>query len=112
VRDYIYVEDAVEAYLDLSMALAQRPELSGQAFNFSTETPLAALAVVELILSAMGSTLAPDIRNEARAEIPHQYLSSRKARDVLGWRPRFPMDEALARTIDWYRDYLARTDKS
>jgi CDP-glucose 4,6-dehydratase len=112
VRDYIYVEDAVEAYLDLSMALAQRPELSGQAFNFSTESPLAALAAVELILSAMGSTLAPDIRNEARAEIPHQYLSSRKARDVLGWRPRFPMDEALARTIDWYRDYLARTDKS
>ena len=96
----------MEAYLDLSMALAQRPELAGEAFNFSTETPLSALNVVELILAAMGSKLKPDIRNEARAEIPHQYLSAAKARKVLGWKPYIAFDDALARTIAWYRDYF------
>jgi CDP-glucose 4,6-dehydratase len=105
-RDYIYIEDAVEAYLDLSMALAKRPELSGEAFNFSTETPLSALKVVELILAAMGSRLKPDIRNEARAEIPHQYLSAAKARDILGWKPYIAFNDSLARTIAWYRDYF------
>ena len=110
VRDYIYIEDAVEAYLDLTTALAQRPELSGQAFNFSTESPLSALAAVELILSAMGSTLAPDIRNEARAEIKHQFLSAKKARSVLGWKPGFAMDDAVARTVDWYRNFFERRD--
>lgn len=110
IRDYIYIEDAVEAYLDLSMALARRPELSGQAFNFSTETPLSALQVVASILETMGSNLEPEIRDEARAEIRHQYLSSKKARNALGWRPVFPMDEALRRTIGWYREYLVRRD--
>jgi CDP-glucose 4,6-dehydratase len=108
VRDYIYIEDAVEAYLDLSVALVQRPELSGQAFNFSTESPISALAAVEMILVAMGSTLKPDIRDEARAEIRCQYLSSKKARGKLGWTPIFSMDEALRRTISWYRDYLGK----
>lgn len=108
IRDYIYIEDAVEAYLHLTMALAQRHDLAGQAFNFSTESPISALAAVELILAAMKSTLQPDIRNEARAEIRNQYLSSKKARDVLGWKPIFPMEEALERTISWYRGYLER----
>jgi CDP-glucose 4,6-dehydratase len=107
VRDYIYIEDAVEAYLDLSLALAQRPELSGQAFNFSTESPISALAAVEMILGAMNSALEPDIRNEAQGEIRYQYLSSKKARSELGWKPIYPMDEALRRTVAWYENYLA-----
>jgi CDP-glucose 4,6-dehydratase len=108
IRDYIYIEDAVEAYLDLSMALAGRPELSGQAFNFSTESPLSALAIVNLILAVMQSSLEPYIRNNAQGEIPHQYLSSQKARELLKWSPVFPMEEAVNRTVDWYRQYFSR----
>jgi CDP-glucose 4,6-dehydratase len=111
VRDYIYVEDAAEAYLDLAMALARRDELAGQAFNFSTETPLSALAAVDKILATMGSTLEPEIRNEASAEIKHQFLSAKKAREVLGWKPVYAADEALARTIGWYRDYFERHNR-
>jgi CDP-glucose 4,6-dehydratase len=111
VRDYIYIEDAADAYLGLAMALAQRDDLAGQAFNFSTETPLSALAAVKKILAAMGSTLEPDIRNEARAEIKNQFLSAKKARDVLGWKPAYAVDDALARTIGWYRNYFERRDR-
>jgi CDP-glucose 4,6-dehydratase len=111
VRDYIYIEDAAEAYLDLATALAQRDDLAGQAFNFSTETPLSARAAVDKILAAMGSTLEPDVRNEARAEIKNQFLSAKKAREVLGWKPAYAVDDALARTIGWYRDYFERRDR-
>jgi len=111
VRDYIYIEDAAEAYLDLAIALARRDDLAGQAFNFSTETPLSALAAVGKILAAMGSTLEPDIRDEARAEIKHQFLSAKKARDMLGWKPLYAVDNALERTINWYRDYFERRDR-
>jgi CDP-glucose 4,6-dehydratase len=111
VRDYIYIEDAAEAYLGLAMALAQRDDLAGEAFNFSTETPLSALAAVGKILAAMGSTLEPDIRNEARAEIKNQFLSAKKAREVLGWKPVYAVDDALARTIGWYRDHFERRDR-
>ncbi len=110
IRDYIYIEDAVEAYLDLSEALAERPELSGHAFNFSTESPLSALAIVNLISKVMQSPLKPYIRNDAHSEIPHQYLNSKKARDVLKWSPVFPMDEAVNRTVNWYRQYFSQRE--
>ena len=54
----------------------------------------------------MGSTLEPDVRNEASHEILHQYLSAAAARRDLGWTPRFTLDDGLARTIAWYRDFF------
>ena len=109
VRDYFYVKDGAEAYLHLAECLAQRPQLAGHAFNFSNEIQVPALAMVKRILRRMGSPLEPDIRNETANEIPHQYLSAAKAREMLGWRPRFELDEALDETIAWYREFLDRS---
>ena len=67
------------------------------------------MALVEQILALMGSTLEPDVRNEASNEIREQYLSAKKAREQLGWRPLFSMDEGLRRTIAWYRALLQTT---
>jgi CDP-glucose 4,6-dehydratase len=106
VRDYLYVEDGAEAYLLLARRLAEAEALRGEAFNFSTEAPTSVLELVERILGLMGSTLVPDVRNEATNEIPQQFLSAAKARERLGWRPRYTMDEGLGRTIRWYADFL------
>jgi CDP-glucose 4,6-dehydratase len=46
------------------------------------------------------------VRNEAVNEIRDQYLSARKAHEVLGWKPLFTLDEGLRRAIDWYREFL------
>ncbi len=107
VRDYFYVEDGVAAYLELAEALRNRPELAGEAFNFSNELQVTVLDMTQRILDALGSTLEPDVRNEARHEIPHQWLSAEKARRVLGWSPTFGLDEGMTRTVAWYRDFLA-----
>ena len=107
VRDYFYVEDGVAAYLELAEALRARPELAGEAFNFSNELQVTVLDMTQRILDALGSNLEPDVRNEARHEIPHQWLSAEKARRVLGWSPSFGLDEGMTRTVAWYRDFLA-----
>ena len=107
VRDYFYIEDAAEAYILLARKLGQNPGLSGDAFNFSNETPLSVLEIVELILQLMGSGLRPVIRNEASNEIRRQYLNAEKARRVLAWQPLFTLDEGLKATIEWYRKFLA-----
>jgi CDP-glucose 4,6-dehydratase len=107
VRDYIYAEDAVQAYLFLAEKLAAAPELRGEAFNFSNESQVTVVDLVQKISAMMGSKLAPDIRNEASNEIRHQYLSAEKARRVLGWTPQFTLDSGLERTIAWYREFLA-----
>jgi CDP-glucose 4,6-dehydratase len=106
VRDYFYVKDGAAAYLHLAECVAQRPEVHGHAFNFSTEIQVTALQMVQRILRLMNSPLEPDVRGEATNEIKHQYLSAEKARRMLAWSPRYKLDEALAETIAWYRDYL------
>jgi CDP-glucose 4,6-dehydratase len=108
VRDYFYIEDAAEAYILLAEKLSQNQDLKGEAFNFSNETPLSVLELVERVLKLMGSDLKPVIRNEATNEIRQQYLSAEKARSLLGWQPIFTLDEGLKRTISWYREFFAR----
>jgi CDP-glucose 4,6-dehydratase len=105
-RDYLYIDDAVDAYLTLGENL-DRPEVPGQAFNFGWSRGHSVLEVVEAILEGSHRTdLRPVVLNEAKGEIQHQWLSSEKARIVLDWRPETPLREGIALAVDWYADYL------
>jgi CDP-glucose 4,6-dehydratase len=110
VRDYLYVEDGVRAYVTLAEQLAARPSLAGEVFNFSYEHRITVLELVARILEVMQSGIQPEVRNEATNEIRHQYLDSTKAKTQLGWTPAFTFDESLKATVDWYRRYFAEHD--
>jgi CDP-glucose 4,6-dehydratase len=107
IRDYIYVEDAVDSYLHLAEALRRDPKFAGEAFNFSTGKPLSVLEIVDAIRTEMNSKLEPVILNEVSNEIREQHLDSTKANTVLKWRARFGLNEGLPRTIDWYKKHLS-----
>jgi CDP-glucose 4,6-dehydratase len=107
VRDYFYIEDAVEAYLLLAEKMEENKEIHGEAFNFSNELQITVLELVEKILEVMGSNLKPEILNEATNEIKHQYLSAKKAKEILGWHSIYTLEEGLRRTIEWYREFFA-----
>jgi len=106
IRDYFYVEDGAAAYMLLAEQLAARPELKGQAYNFSNEIQVSVRKIVEDILNEMDSALIPDIHNEVTNEIRHQYLSAEKARRELRWIPMFTLNEGLKKTIDWYKEFF------
>ena len=110
VRDYFYVEDGAAAYMLLAERMAARPELWGEAFNFSNELQITVLDLAQRILALMRSSLELDIRNEANNEIIHQYLSARKAREMLAWEPLYTLESALERTIAWYCSFFAQED--
>jgi CDP-glucose 4,6-dehydratase len=105
VRDYVYVVDVVLAYLDLAEQV-HRDEVKGRAFNFSAGRPLSVLELVEAIAAAVGTRLEPVLQGVHVAEIHDQYLSSERAGQVLGWQARYPLAEALAQTVAWYRRFL------
>ncbi len=107
VRDYFYVEDGATAYTLLLEQLAARPELRGEAFNFSNELRISVLDLVQKLLAVMGSNLEPDVRNEASNEIKSQYLDATKARTMLNWSPSFSLETGLLSTIEWYRRYFS-----
>jgi CDP-glucose 4,6-dehydratase len=107
IRDYFYVEDGAACYMLLAERLISDSDtVRGRAFNFSNEIQVTVTDLVKRILEKMGSSLEPDVRNEASNEIRHQYLSAARAREQLGWRPLFTLDDGLTRTIAWYRDFL------
>jgi CDP-glucose 4,6-dehydratase len=107
VRDYLYVEDGVSGYLCLAEAMEGRPELAGEAFNFSAEQPLSVTELVERLQQAVGTDLEPIVLDEASGEIPEQHLSARKARDQLGWSHAFSLERGLAEAVAYYRALLA-----
>ncbi|MEO7275683.1 MAG: GDP-mannose 4,6-dehydratase [Vicinamibacterales bacterium] len=110
LRDYIYVEDVVEAYLALG-ELAGDPEARGQAFNFSPEQALSVVDVVTHLQRAMSRPdLTPVILDAVTAEIRDQFLDSSKARRMLGWSSRFTIEEGLERTVRWYEAFLAQPE--
>lgn len=108
IRDYFYVEDGAEAYMLLAEKMAEKPELTGDAFNFSYELQITVLELVRKILALMGSNADPIVLNETKNEILHQYLSADKARKILNWKPKYHLEDGLRRTIDWYNNYFLR----
>jgi len=106
IRDYFYVEDGAAAYMLLAEQLHQRPDLAGLGFNFSNETEVTVIDLVNRILRAMESKLEPEVLNQASNEIRRQYLSAQRARQMLSWSPLFTLDTGIDRTIAWYRDFL------
>ncbi len=106
IRDYFYVEDGVNAYLHLAEKMEDK-NIHGEAFNFSNELQITVLELVKKIISLMGKEdIEPKILGIAKNEIKHQYLSAKKAREVLGWSPKYTLDEGLLRTIQWYSKFL------
>jgi CDP-glucose 4,6-dehydratase len=108
VRDFLYVEDAADAYLTLAAKLAADDSLVGEAFNFGLGLRPTMLEITEMVQDLMGRRdLRPIVQNSASAEIREQYLDAGKARQRLSWKPRYGLEQGLTRTIDWYREFLA-----
>lgn len=104
-RDYIYVDDVLEAYLLLAKEM-KRLKLEGEAFNFSTENPISVLDLVNKIRKMIpGECPPPKILGGAEFEIKHQYLSAQKARKILKWKPKYNLEKGLEKTIIWYRNH-------
>ncbi len=109
-RDYLYIEDLVDAYLLLAQRAGEE-EIRGTAFNFGAGRPVSALSLVEQMIAVSGRDAKPQILGKASGEIDRQYLDSTRARTVLGWEPRFTLEEGLEHTWRWYCSYLAASER-
>jgi CDP-glucose 4,6-dehydratase len=106
-RDFLYVEDAVEAYLAIC-ELLDRGEGMGEAFNAGGDEPHSVLEVVGLMCKVAGTDVLPDVRGTGTppGEIRRQWVDSTKLRSMSGWAPQVGLEDGLRRTIDWYREYV------
>ena len=100
-RDFLYIEDAVDAYLMLAEGIDRG--VVGEVFNFGNGKALKIYELVLNIISLMESNIEPIVLTDTEGEIFNQYLSIDKANSILGWVPKHSMDAGLKKTINWYK---------
>jgi CDP-glucose 4,6-dehydratase len=107
-RDYLYVEDAVDAYLAIAASLDDQA-LHGRAWNAGWGSPVAVREIVDRLIAVSGREVLAEVKGDGtpHGEIDRQYLDARAIRAELGWEPLVGLDEGLRRTYDWYARLLA-----
>lgn len=103
IRDFNFVEDTVEGFL----AVAASPKSVGQAINLGSGRGVTIGQTAELIMKLTGrrALLQTETRRlrPQKSEVRKLLCDNRKARALLGWKPRFSLEEGLVRTIDFIR---------
>jgi UDP-glucose 4-epimerase len=106
LRDFTYVDDAVEAFL----LAASKPEALGEIFNVGGTEPVNLKQLAELLVAAHGSgefvqRVFPGDRK--KIDIGDFYADYRLITEKLGWIPRTSLQAALTQTLAFYRRELA-----
>ncbi len=105
-RDFLYVDDAVAAYLAIEHAGGAGGPAAGEAFNAGGEQPHSVAEVVEAIAELAGGGLNPEYGpGNPAGEIDRQFVDSAKLRDLTGWQPQVELRDGLERTLEWYRQH-------
>ncbi len=105
LRDFTYVDDAVEAFL----LAAARPSAVGEVFNLGgpPRVTLQELAEMLVAVNRGGSFVVRAFPSDRKKiDIGDYYADDRLIRKKLGWRPRTDLRTALARTVAYYRKEL------
>ena len=105
-RDFIYVQEAAWAHLELAERVARDATVRGEAFNYSYGVDCSVNELVREIQRIAGVKLATEIQVTAQHEIPDMQLSSEKARTLLGWKPRMTFAGSLKSTVGWYLEHF------
>ena len=105
MRDFTYVDDAVEAFL----LAAASEEANGQVFNLGGDCVISLKDLADLLVRVNGGgeyaiRSFPDDRR--RIDVGDYYADFSRIRARLGWQPEVRLSEGLTRTLAFYRERL------
>lgn len=104
-RDYLFVDDAIQAFLLLSQIEDSILE-KNRIFNFGTGDIISVRDLIQKIIQLSGvHTKIAAGKKGREQEIDVQYVTWKKAKKILGWQPTTQLEAGLVRTIGWYKRY-------
>jgi len=103
VREYIYVKDVIAAYIEIAENIGRT---KGEAFNIAGNNVMSVLEVVKRTSEILGKQVETKILNQAKTEIPEQYLDGNKIKNLLGWGVKTDFGNAIKETYEWYKEIL------
>jgi len=103
VRDYIYVEDVVNAYL---ICMQNPHKLSGEIFNIGMGKQICLKDVLKLLIKKIGSKSKIFYENSIKNENMMWQADIKKAKTKLGWYPKKNLIRGFTETIKWFKENL------
>jgi UDP-galactose 4-epimerase (EC 5.1.3.2) len=104
IRDYVHVIDIAQAHI---LALGKIEQLSGRAYNLGNGEGYSALGVVETARKVTSTDIPIKISPRRAGDPAVLVASSKRAKEELGWRPKFPELEAIIESAwKWMREHL------
>ena len=83
-------------------------ECGGEAFQIATGRETRIIDLAEMVRASLPELKVRIVHQDQRAgEIIKNYSCIDKARRILGWEPRVPLDEGLSLTVEWFRSQQA-----
>lgn len=99
-RDYVYVQDVVDALLAAAQSDYVGPLNIGTGLEVSTND------LFHAVREAVGVQSVPDRNKEVPDLLKHMYLDASKAKQEIGWEPKVRFADGLAQTVAWYRKHV------
>ncbi len=107
VRDYLYVDDAVNAYYLIMKDLEKYKNKKLLIYNVGSKYNLSVIKMTKLIHKLMNKNhIKPIILNKSKQEINFQKLNDSKIKKDLGWKQKVSLNTGLKKTIEWYKENL------
>jgi UDP-glucose 4-epimerase len=100
-RDYVHVADVVRAFM------AAADNNVGGTFNVGWGREISVLELLDVVQMAAGTKVEPRLEPLRAGELGRSALDSRRAAEILGWRPELDFDQGIAETFDWYASQQA-----
>jgi len=102
-RDYTYIKDAVRAY-DLVL---NYNEPINEPINFGTGKEVSIIDLANKIIELCGKkgNIKPVLVEPRIGEVKRLIADATKAKDLLGWEPKYRLEEGLKDFIQWYKNY-------
>jgi dolichol-phosphate mannosyltransferase len=102
-RDFVYVEDIAEAYVDTALKL--RVPHYGESFNIGSgrKTTITEVAQTSAELFSIKQQPVYGSMEQRKWDIVDWFSNQKRTSEILGWKARTDLRTGLARTAEWYR---------
>ena len=97
--DLVYIDDVARANL-----LALKSSVTNEAFNVATGKETTLVELAEIILRLIGGSMEPEYKDRDKKLVARRFGCPKKAKELLGFEAKVPVEEGIARVIEWLRE--------
>jgi NAD dependent epimerase/dehydratase len=102
-RDLTYVEDTVDGFI----SAGERTKAIGEIINLGNNSEISIGDLADMIAEYLGENIKIESiysrKRPAKSEVERLIADNTKAKNILGWTPKYPLEKGLKKTIEWFK---------